>query len=71
MCGFHQKRIDEALLTSTHNIHFRREVRKYNVDFPTNLELQSTLVISKSKGLSEILLDIHTSTYKICRIEEK
>ena len=35
------------------------------------LELQSTLVISNSKGLSEILRDIRTSTYQICRIGEK
>ena len=34
-------------------------------------KIQSTLVISNSKGLSEILRDIHTSTYQICRIEEK
>ena len=33
--------------------------------------VQSTLVISNSKGLSEILRDIRTSTYQICRIEEK
>ena len=33
--------------------------------------IQSTLVISQSKGLSEILRDICTSTYQICRIEEK
>ena len=32
-------------------------------------EIQSTLVISKSKGPSEILPDIRTSTYQICRIE--
>ena len=31
----------------------------------------STLVISNSKGLSEILRDIGASTYQICRIEEK
>ena len=31
---------------------------------------QSTLVISKSKGPSETLRDIHTSTYQICRIAE-
>ena len=31
----------------------------------------STLVISNSKELSEILRDIRTSTYQICRIEEK
>ena len=33
--------------------------------------IQSTLVISNSKGLSEMLRDIRTSTYQICRIEEK
>ena len=33
-------------------------------------KIQSTLVISNSKGLSEILRDIRTSTYQICRIEE-
>ena len=32
--------------------------------------IQSTLVLSKSKGLSEILQDICTLTYQICRIEE-
>ena len=31
----------------------------------------STLVISNTKRLSEILRDIRTSTYQICRIEEK
>ena len=35
------------------------------------LEVQSTLVISNSKGLFEILRDIRTSTYQSCRIEEK
>ena len=35
------------------------------------IQLQSTLVISKSKGLSEILRNIRSSTYQICRIEEK
>ena len=33
--------------------------------------IQSTLVISKSKGHSRTLRDIHTSTYHICSIEEK
>ena len=33
--------------------------------------IQSTVVISKFKGLSKILRDIHTSTYQICKIEEK
>ena len=35
------------------------------------MTIQSTLVISNSKGLSEILRDIRGSTYQICRIEEK
>ena len=34
-------------------------------------KIQSTLVISNSKGLSETLRDIHTPTYQIFRIEEK
>ena len=34
-------------------------------------ETQSTLVISNSKGPSEILRDVRTSIYQICRIEEK
>ena len=32
--------------------------------------IQSTLVISKSKGPSKTLRDIRTSTYQMCRIEE-
>ena len=32
--------------------------------------LQSTLVISKSKGPSKTVRDIRTSTYQICSIEE-
>ena len=38
---------------------------------PVHFYLQLTLVISKSKGLSEILRDIHTLTYQSCRTEEK
>ena len=33
-------------------------------------QIQSTLVISESKGPSETLRDIRTSTYQICKIEE-
>ena len=36
-----------------------------------NFYIQSTLAISNSKGLSEILRDIRTSTHQNCRIEEK
>ena len=35
------------------------------------LYIQSTLIIMNSMGLTEILRDIRTSTYQICRIEEK
>ena len=34
------------------------------------LKIQSILVISKSKGPSEILRDIRTSTYQMCTTEE-
>ena len=36
-----------------------------------NTLIQSTPVISNSKGLSDILRDIRISTYMICRIEDK
>ena len=36
----------------------------------THFNVQSTLVISKSKGPAETLRDIRTSTYQMCRIEE-
>ena len=42
-----------------------------NIFSRRHFEIQSTLVISKSKGLFEILRDIRTSTYQICRTEEK
>ena len=41
----------------------------YSITLLTNI--RSTLVIPNSKGLSEILRDIRTSTYQSCRIEEK
>ena len=40
-------------------------------DISWALPLRSTFVISKFKGLSTILRDIHISTKQICRIEEK
>ena len=70
----------EALLTSTHNICFQEEIRKLHVstflvktciNYAPDLGIQSTLIILTSKGLSEILRDIHTSTYQNCRIEKK
>ena len=36
----------------------------------TPIQIQSTLVISNSKGLYETLRDIRTSTYQICGTEE-
>ena len=48
--------------------------RRYSDTFETfcrgYYHIQSTLVISNSKGLSEIFRDIRTSKYQICRIEE-
>ena len=38
---------------------------------PTDCDLQSTLVISNSKGPTKTLRDIRTSTYQICCIKEK
>ena len=44
--------------------------RQYVLYFTGSQRIQSTLVISKSKGPSETLRDIRTSTYQICRIDE-
>ena len=44
---------------------------KKNYTSETTVHFCYLLDISKSKGLSEILRDIGTSTYQICRIEEK
>ena len=43
----------------------------YSISLRVPSDIQSTLIISKSKGRYEILRDIRTSTYQICRIEEK
>ena len=51
-------------------IFFSRKNKKHVISF-SSAELQSTLVISNSKGLFEILRDIRTSTYQICRVQEK
>ena len=48
----------EELHTNTSSIKIRRK------------HLQSTLIISKSKGPAKTLRDIRTSTYQMCRIEE-
>ena len=41
-----------------------------NEALPISTTIQSTLVISNSKGLYETLRDIRTSTYQICGNEE-
>ena len=51
-------------------IHDSRTVQNYSEN-DLKHQFQSTLVISKSKRLSEILRDIRTSTYQICRTDEK
>ena len=43
----------------------------YSMSSRMEKKIQSPLVISKSKGIYEILRDILTSTYQVCRIEEK
>ena len=48
----------------------KKKERLYDV-LHVQLYIQSTLVISNSKGLSETLRDIRTSKYQIFRIEEK
>ena len=52
-----------------HKRHILRECLTTAV--ATCSHIQSTLVISKSKGPSKTLRDIRTSTYQICSIEEK
>ena len=43
----------------------------FSIKYRFDGKLQSTLVISNSKGLPEIIRNIHSSTYQICRIKEK
>ena len=56
-----------------HKYHFQGTVTKESrqVSRLSASCIQSTLVISKSKGPSKTLRDIRTSTYQICSIEEK
>ena len=48
-------------------LNFQRNISCKN---QTDYKIQSTLIISNSKGLHETLRDIRTSTYKICGTEE-
>ena len=56
----------KVLIKTSVNISNERTVS----DFFSKCKLQSTLVISKSKGPSETLRDIRTSTYQRCSIKE-
>ena len=72
-CGGHKTSPISLLLRSAYDIvscygPFHYEDNHYGIK---HVYIQSTLVISNSKGLSEILRDIRTSTYQVCRIEEK
>ena len=53
------------------NINTNEQKTPYTLPKILIKNIQSTLVISNSKGLSEILRDIRSSTYQVCRIEEK
>ena len=76
MLGTLQAKSSRMYLYATHRL-YKMKINKYVTvtELVTRwhfyLEVQSTLVISNSKGLSEILRDIRSSTYQVCRIEEK
>ena len=64
------------LLTGLHNqlteLSFGSDCMKLHyLKAESLIGIQSTLIILQSKGLSEILRDIGTLTYQICRIKEK
>ena len=50
-------------------LHFFCSVRSVDEIIEKTYTVQSTLVISKSRGPSETLRDIRTSTYQMCRTE--
>ena len=56
---------DRNCHSATCYIYVQAEVQNITLNF------QSTLIISNCNILSEILRDIRTSTYQICRLEEK
>ena len=65
--------MEQATRCMIQNVHFVIHIRHAISlgSFYLMIQILSTFVISKSKGLSEILRVIRTSTYQICRIEEK
>ena len=60
----------EQILFKVDNRTFQKRSKNF-FNIVAYTEIQSTLIISNSKGLSETLRDIRTSTYQIFRIEEK
>ena len=54
-----------------HGIDSSLLIHAFYVKMKRYFHIQSTLVILNSKGLSEIFRDIRTSTYQICKTEEK
>ena len=61
-------------LSKTSSTKFWKKIkksRKGKLSSSDRVSIQSTLVISNSKGLSETLRDMRTSTYQIFRTEEK
>ena len=58
----------KLIRSSTH--HYAINSRSFKALAPTVFEIQSTLLISNSKGLTETLWDIRTSTYQSWESEE-
>ena len=74
MCLLDFKIRCEQQLNVLHNARYRLINHRHKqplVSLFRLMYIQSTLVISNSKGHSEILRDNRTSTYQICRIEKK
>ena len=65
------KDLDDTLLMGNLNLHTLCMFEGFFLLDAAHNDIQSTLVISNSKGLSEILRDIRSSTYQVCRIEER
>ena len=60
--------IYQEITTAKLGLRYNPGKGEMSIKIYTPMEVQSTLVISNSKGPSETLRDIRTSTYQICRI---
>ena len=70
----HLIKTTRPIVTKVHIESPRVEGTKFYPNRPCHMidmHIQSTLVISKSKGPLKTVRDIRTSTYQICSIEEK